>query len=168
MFITKFFTQLCLAVCAISTLPAVAQTISVTSESRDASIAFLGTANFVVGRLGRDCLVPIGRNETPQAFVNVWQQRNAKYLLAMQKYLDARLAEAEVAGGVAGREKIMRELTIAVQTGASAILKTLLDHPDQFDACRRAINFIDAGRYDVNQSMPIYPELEALIRWAQQ
>jgi hypothetical protein len=164
----KFVAPLCLAICVITSVPAKAQAVSVISESRDASIAFLGTANFVVGRLGRDCLAPIGRNETPQVFVNTWQQRNAKYLLAMQKYLDARLAEAEVAGGVAGREKIMRELTIAVQTGASAILKTLLDHPDQYDACRRAINFIDAGRYDVNQSMPIFNELEALTRWAQQ
>jgi hypothetical protein len=164
----KFVVPLCLAICVITSVPAEAQTVSVISESRDASIAFLGTANFVVGRLGRDCLASIGRNETPQAFVNTWQQRNAKYLLAMQKYLDARLAEAEVAGGVAGREKIMRELTVAVQTGASAILKTLLDHPDQYDACRRAINFIDAGRYDVNQSMPIFNELEALTRWAQQ
>jgi hypothetical protein len=163
----KFVAHFCVAMFAISTSFASAQTASVVSESRDASIAFLGTANFVVGRVGRDCLAPIGRNETPQAFVAVWQQRNGKYLLAMQKYLDARLAEAEVAGGIAGREKIMRELTVAVQTGANAILKTLLEHPDQFDACRRAINFIDAGRYDVNQSMPIYSELESLVNWAQ-
>jgi hypothetical protein len=163
----KFAAHLCVAMFAISTSLALAQTVSIVSESRDASIAFLGTANFVVGRVGRDCLSPIGRNETPQAFVAVWQQRNGKYLLAMQKYLDARLAEAEVAGGNAGREKIMRELTIAVQAGANVILKTLLDHPDQYDACRRAINFIDAGRYDVNQSMPIYNELKLLVDWAQ-
>lgn len=144
------------------------QPTTVVSESRDASTAFLGTANFVVGRVGRDCLMAIGRNETPQVFVGMWQQRNAKYLVAMQKYLDARLAEAEVSGGVAGREKIMRELTVAVQTGAAAVLKTLLDHPDPLDACRRAVNFIDSGRYDVNQSMPIYPELELLVRWAEQ
>jgi hypothetical protein len=163
----KFVAHFCFAIFAISTSLASAQTGSVIAESRDASIAFLGTANFVVGRVGRDCLTQIGRNETPQTFVSVWQQRNGKYLLAMQKYLEARLAEAEVAGGVAGREKIMRELTIAVQTGANVILKTLLDHPDQYDACRRAINFIDAGRYDVNQSMPIYSELESLVDWAQ-
>ncbi len=164
----KLALSLCAVFFSLSNAPVFAQSTTVVSESRDASVAFLGTANFVVGRVGRDCLAPIGRTETAQAFVEVWQQRNAKYLFAMQKYLDARLTEARIAGGVDASDKIMRELTAAVQAGANAILKGFLDHPDQFDACRKAIHFIDAGRFDVNQSMPIYSELEALANWARQ
>lgn len=43
----------------------------ITTESRDASTAYIGTVNFVVGRVGRDCLSKLGRKDSSQEFVGV-------------------------------------------------------------------------------------------------
>lgn len=137
------------------------------SESRDASTAYLGTANFVVGRVGRDCLNLIGRSEPPQAFVATWQQRNTKYLIASQKYMEARLGEAEAAGGSERRNVVMGALGSAVRNGAEATVKSWLDRPEKADACRRAVALIDSGKYDVSSTSPMYAELESLVAWAQ-
>lgn len=142
--------------------------IRATSESRDASTAYLGTANFVVGRVGRDCLPLLGRAETPQTFVSVWQQRNIKYLSASQKYMEARLQEAEATGGTEKRNAVMQELTSVVRANAMSAVKSWLDRPDKESACRRALVLIESGAYDVSPTSPMYGELEALVTWAQQ
>jgi len=138
-----------------------------TSESRDASTAYLGTANFVVGRVGRDCLALLGRNETPQAFVSAWQQRNAKYLMASQKYMEARLGEAEASGGTEKRNAAMGALTAAVRNGAEATVNSWLNRPEKAEACKRAVALIESGAYDVSPTSPMYGELESLVSWAQ-
>lgn len=145
-----------------------AQTASpATSESRDASIAYIGTANFVVGRVGRDCLAMLGRTETPQAFVAVWQQRNVKYLMASQKYMDARFGEAEATGGTEKRNAIMGALTATVRTGAESTVKSWLDLPDKSEACKRSVAIIESGAYDFSPTSPMYGELDSLVSWAQ-
>jgi hypothetical protein len=93
---------------------AFSQVNAVAAESRDAATAYLGTANFVVGRIGRDCLPSLGRSETPQAFVGTWQQRNIKFVMASDKYLQARLAEAQANGGSSKQQSIIFEFTSAV------------------------------------------------------
>jgi hypothetical protein len=138
-----------------------------TSESRDASTAYLGAANFVVGRVGRDCLGLIGRSETPQVFVAAWQQRNMKYLMASQKYMEARLGEAEAVGGPERRNAVMSALVTAVRNSADTTVKSWLDRPEKADACKRAVALIDAGNYDISSTSPIYAELESLVAWAQ-
>jgi len=138
-----------------------------TSESRDASIAYIGTANFVVGRVGRDCLVMLGRTETPQAFVAAWQQRNVKYLMASQKYMDARFGEAEATGGKEKRNAVMSALTAAVRTGAESTVKSWLDRPNRDEACKRSVALIESGAYDFLPTSPMYGELESLVSWAQ-
>lgn len=140
---------------------------SLSSESRDASTAYIGTANFVVGRVGRDCLTLIGRTETPQAFVGVWQQRNIKYLKASQKYLDLRFDEAEKAGGPEKRKAIASELTMAVRSGAESTVKSWLDRPDKGEACKRAVALIESGAYDFSPTSPMFAELESLVSWSQ-
>ena len=140
---------------------------SAASESRDASTAYLGTANFVVGRVGRDCLTLLGRSETPQAFASAWQQRNMKYLMASQKYMEARLAEAEATGGTEKRNAIMGALTAAVRSSAEATVKSWLDRPDKQEACKRTVALIESGAYDVSPTSPMYSELESLVSWAQ-
>jgi hypothetical protein len=137
------------------------------SESRDASTAYLGTANFVVGQVGRDCLSLIGRSETPQAFVATWQQRNTKYLIASQKYIEARIGEAQAAGGLERRNAVMGALLSAVRDGAEATVKSWLDRPEKGDACTRAVALIDSGKYDISATTPMYAELESLVSWAQ-
>jgi hypothetical protein len=147
---------------------ALGQPSTVASESRDAATAYLGTANFVVGRIGRDCLPSLNRSETPQAFVGVWQQRNAKYVMASDKYLQARLAEAQASGGSSKQQTIIFEFTSAVRSGAEATLKTwLLDKPDLLAACTQAVATIESGAYDVTQTSPIFGELESLVKWAE-
>jgi hypothetical protein len=138
-----------------------------TSESRDASTAYIGTSNFVVGRVGRDCLALLGRSDTPQAFVGAWQQRNTKYLLATQKYMEARFAEAEKSGGVDGRNGIVSALNNAVRNGAETTIKLWLDRPDKAEACKRAVSLIENGSYDFSPTTPMFKELEGLVEWAQ-
>lgn len=67
---------------------------SVASESRDAAVGLIGSMQFTVGRLGRDCLSLLGRQESAQEFVGSWQQRNRKYVEAAAGYVQARLQEA--------------------------------------------------------------------------
>ncbi|MFA7351366.1 MAG: hypothetical protein WC009_11440 [Methylotenera sp.] len=155
------------AVLALATIANGETTSSVTSESRDASTAYLGTSNFVVGRIGRDCLTLLNRPETPQAFVLAWQQRNAKYLMASQKYMGARLEEAEASGGAEKRNSVMSELTAVVKNGAESIVKSWLDRPDKNEACKFAVSLIESGAYDVSSTSPIFSELEGLVSWAQ-
>ena len=139
---------------------------TVASESRDASTAYLGTTNFVVGRVGRDCLVLLGRSEAPQAFVSAWQQRNIRYLSASQKYMTARLEEAEKIGGADRRNMIVSALNSAVRNNAEATVKGWLDRPDKQEACKRAVAIIESGAYDVSSTTPMYIELENLVSWA--
>ena len=160
-------TVLTLFILAANCVSASEPNSAATSESRDASTAYLGTANFVVGRVGRDCLSLLGRNESPKAFVSAWQQRNGKYLLAMQKYMEARFREAEAAGGVDRRNAIINALNSAVSSNAEATVKSWLDRPDKEGACKRAVGLIESGSYDVSATSPMYGELEALVAWAQ-
>ena len=138
-----------------------------TSESRDASTAYIGTANFVVGRVGRDCLSLLGRTDTPQSFVAVWQQRNFQYLMASQKYMEARFSEAEATGGMEKKNAIIGSLNAAVRSGAESTVKSWLDRPDKIEACKRAISLIESKAYDVSPTTPMYGELESLVAWAQ-
>ena len=150
------------------TNPASAQTAApATSESRDAATAYIGTTNFVVGRVARDCLVVLGRTETPQDFVAVWQQRNAKYMMASQKYMEVRFGEAEKAGGAEMRDTVMGELRAAVRREGESAVKSLLDSPDKHDGCKRAVTIIESGAYDFSPGIPIFGELESLRAWAQ-
>lgn len=152
---------------SIATLANAQSVGSATSESRDASTAYIGTANFVVGRVGRDCLSVLGRTETPQAFVRVWQQRNIKYLMASQKYLDLRFGEAERSGGAENRKANMGALAEAVRSGAESTVKSWLDRPDKGEACKRAVAIIESGAYDFSPTSPMFTELENLLSWAQ-
>lgn len=142
--------------------------LSPTTESRDASLAYIGTANFVVGRVGRDCLGLLGRSETPQAFVATWQQRNARYIQASAKYMEFRLQEAQSLGGNERREGVLRALTTAVQSSAGQTLASWLGRGDKLDGCKRAVGLIERGSYDFSKSSPMFGELESLAQWASQ
>ncbi len=139
----------------------------VTSESRDAALAYIGTANFVVGRVGRECLQTVGRTENPKDYVAHWQQRNQRYIAASAKYLSARMQEAQSSGGAAQRDAVQAELGKAVQSAAAQILHSWLEQGDKTLACQRALAIIDKGDYDFSPSTKMYAELEGLARWAQ-
>lgn len=150
-----------------ATLGANAQTSDVvTSESRDAASAYMGTTNFVVGRLGRECLPLLGRSETPQEFVSAWQQRNAKYYAASMKYMVKRLDIALATGGTNVRDAVAREYGTAVRRDGEGSVADWFSKGSKEDVCKRAIALIDAGAMDISPKAPIYGELEALVSWA--
>lgn len=139
---------------------------SVTSESRDAASAYMGTTNFVVGRLGRECLSLLGRPETPKEFVGAWQQRNAKYYSASMKYMVKRLDVALASGGANARDDVARAYGTAVRRNGEGAVADWFSKGSKEDVCKRAVALIDAGAMDVSPKVPIYGELEALATWA--
>ncbi len=139
----------------------------VASESRDAATAYIGTSNFIVGRIGRDCLALVGRNDTPQQFVGNWQQRNLKYVAASAKYMEKRLDEAQTSGGIEKRNAVVREVTTIVQNNGGATVRSWIERGDKLEACKRAIAIVDAGGMDISPRVPMFSELEALAVWAQ-
>jgi hypothetical protein len=118
--------------------------------------------------VGRDCLALLGKSETPQAFASAWQQRNIKYLIASQKYMEARLREVETAGGTEKRNAVIGALTAVVRNNAEATVKSWLDRPEKQEACKRVVALIESGAYDISSNSPMYGELENLVSWAQQ
>lgn len=137
------------------------------SESRDAAIAYVGTENFIVGRIGLDCLTVLGRTETPQQFVGAWQQRNAKYIVATSKYMQKRLEEAQLAGGLQKRESILRELTAAVKSNGEGTINGWYAQSGKEAACKRVVPIIEGGGFDISPKSPMFGELESLLAWSQ-
>lgn len=143
------------------------QAAPATSDARDAASAYIVTGNFIVGRIGRECLALVGRPESPQDFVANWQQRNAPFVKASSRYMDARMAEAAASGGPERREAVLRELRAGVQGSGEAAVQSLLQGRKE-DSCMRAVTLVDAGALDISPKVPIYDQIEALVRWAEQ
>jgi hypothetical protein len=134
-------------------------------ESRDAATGYVGHTNFLVGRVGRDCLSLLNRKETSQEFASMWQQKNWKYVSAASKHMEARLNEAQASGGAQKRDALLRAITTPSQTSAAAMVKSWLEQGDKTEACKRAILLIESGAYDITKSSPMFAELEALSAW---
>jgi hypothetical protein len=141
---------------------------SVTTESRDAASSFIGTANFIVGRVGRECLAMVGRTESAQQFVSTWQQRNAPYVTASAKYMDKRLDEVAASGGAEKRDAFLRQLRDVVQGNGDSVVRSWLQSGSKVDGCMRAVTLVDTGALDISPKIPMYREIEALVRWAEQ
>ena len=137
------------------------------AEYRDAASAYIGTNNFIVGRLGAECLSMLGRTESPKEFVQAWQQRNAKYLAASIKYMGKRLDGELTSGGAERRDAVLRDYSAAVQNDGQLAANKWLSRGTQEDACKRAIAAIEAGAMDISPKSPMYGEIEALVSWAQ-
>lgn len=134
-------------------------------ESRDAATGHIGYTNYLVGRVGRDCLSQLNRFETTQEFVKAWQQRNSKYVSAAAKHMEARLNEAQAAGGAVKRDALLRAITTPIQNSAAATVKSWLERGDKIEACKRAVTLIELGVYDVSKTTPLFAELESLAEW---
>lgn len=137
------------------------------SESRDASLAYIGSANFMVGRLGRDCLGLLGRAEPPQRWMQAWRDRNWRYVDAAAKYLEARLQEAQDSGGKEKRDAVLQEVTAAVRSSGEKAVASWLGQGDRLETCRRAVSLVEAGGLDIDKRTPMFAELEALVAWAE-
>lgn len=156
------------AAATLATLSAHAQDGGAASESRDAAAGFMGTTNFSIGRIASECLAVVGRPESPQDYVAVWQRRNATYWLAARKYMIKRLDEALASGGAAKRDSVLAAYAAAVRREGEASAQSWITRGSREEACMRAISLIDAGGLDVTRRVPIHDELEALAKWAEE
>lgn len=148
---------------------AIAQSpLRVENESRDAAAGLVGTENFMIGRIGRDCMPVLGRMETPQQFVQAWQKRNAKYYVSTIKYMKLRLDEALAEGGTAKRDTVLTAYVANIQDNGDAAAKDWLSRGEQKQACERAVATIESGAADITPKVRMFNELEALVDWAQQ
>lgn len=158
-----------IATILLSSGAAIAQSpIRVESESRDAAAAFIGARNFMIGRIGRDCMSVLDRMETPQQFVQTWQQRNSKYYGATIKYMSRRLEEALAEGGTAKRDTVLAAYSANIQSSGDASAKDWLARGDRKQACESAVAAIESGAVDIRPTLRMFGEIEALAAWAQQ
>ncbi len=148
--------------------PNQADQTSVESESRDAAAAFVGTLNFMIGRIGRDCMSTLERTQSPQEFVQAWQARNARYYDAHAKYIVERFDEALSDGGTAKRDTVIEQYFTAIKQKGELSAREWLSRGEGKQACERAVALIESGAADITSDAPMFDELEALVEWAQQ
>lgn len=141
--------------------------LPVESESRDAAAAFVATQNFMIGRIGRECMPALGRTQTPQQFVAAWQARNARYLAAHVNYMTRRLDEALAAGGAAQRDTVLASYATSVRRDGEGAADTWLTRGERKQACARVVATIESGALDITSRVPMFDELEALANWSQ-
>jgi hypothetical protein len=154
-----------LLVLALLPLAAIADSSGrIATESRDAASAYIGTSNFVVGRMAVECFGLLERSQSPQEYAARWRQRNAKFYAASVTYLGQRLKEAEQGGGPAAKNAVLTELNAAVRGSGVATVADFFKKGEKIDICRRVIGLIDQGAFDIKPSSPMYPELLAFVR----
>lgn len=158
---------LALAACLASAAWAQPRPASFATPERDQASLYVARGNFVVSRIGTECLALVGRPESPQAFDAAWRERNARFVAASAKYLDQRLEEVAATGGPDKRDAALRELRSLVHVSGEATVGSLLQGRKE-DACMREITKVEAGAYDISTRVPLYDQLEALVRWAEQ
>ncbi len=141
--------------------------VMVASESRDAASAYIGTSNFIVGRVARDCFESLERKDTPKEFVAIWQKRNERYYSAALAYMTARLDEAQAAGGEAAVQKVESAYAAAVRGNGVAAVEGMFKSGDRVDVCKKIVASIDAGAFDVTPEAKMYGELEALVSFVE-
>ena len=141
---------------------------SIASESRDVSLTYIGTANFIVANVAGKCASTFGRDNSSKIFVLSWQERNAKYVLAAAIYMEKLLSEIHDTGGPAERDAVYQEITSAAQENGEAAMRGWFKNSDNTQACQRIAGLIEDGEFDITPQVSMYDELEALADWAQQ
>jgi hypothetical protein len=139
---------------------------SVVTPARDAAAIYIAQGNFIVQRLGSECLTLVGRAESAETFAANWQRRNSRYVEASARYMERRMEEA-TAAGQDRREALLNELRQAVQGNGEAALRGLLQG-GKADGCMYGVTLVDTGALDINSKLPQFEQLEALARWAAQ
>ncbi|MGC3962360.1 MAG: hypothetical protein QM803_03280 [Rhodocyclaceae bacterium] len=158
------FFRLPVAVClALLSLAVGAEPLRIGSESRDAAAAYVGTQNFVVGRMARDCFEILGRSDTPKDFVAAWQSRNQNYYAASVIYMGARLTEVEKTGGEHELKKVATSFQYSVQSQGAATVADFFKKGEKSEVCKRVIGLIENKAFDITPQTPIFSEIEALL-----
>lgn len=138
------------------------------SKSRDSSAAFIATQNFIVGRLGRDCLGELGRKETPLEYQKLWQKENAKYFDAATKYMEVRLSQLD---DPEQRDAVERAYYASAERTGEAAVGQQFSKGTKTEVCQYAITLVDTGSMNIEafvkaSKLPVMQDLEELVKWA--
>lgn len=136
------------------------------SESRDAATAYVFTQSFIVGRTARDCLENLGRTDTPKSFLSLWQKRNVKYFSAAETYMNLRLSEAEALSGPPARDEVVSALNSVINKNGLRALNAFFKNGEKQEVCKRSIELIESGVFDIDARSPMFRELQALVQFA--
>ena len=136
------------------------------SESRDASLAFVVTINATVSQIGAQCLSLLDRPESAAQYSENWRNNNAEIVGAAAIYMNARMNEAFEFGGEALKTRTMNALLGTANQQSSATTREWLEGDDKVRRCEHALQAIDQGVLDLNDNVPMYNELLALVDWA--
>jgi hypothetical protein len=148
------------------TTDAVAQSrVNHRTESRDKASNVIGAFNIAVNGVGQACLGVAKRPESLRAYVAVWQHRNARYLGKSGMYWSARLDRAMTDGGQKAYDALREDLNIAADAAGKVAMAILLPHGANLEACTAALNLIDRGFLDFGPHLPMYADLQGLLRW---
>ena len=140
----------------------------VAAPARDAAAAFVATQNFIVGRIGRDCLPVMKRSESARDYQAKWQKDNGRYYDAASKYMEQRLAEV---GDPAERDRVEQGYYTSVQQRGMAAVGSLFKGGPEPEVCKYALTLIDGGSMNVDTMAAgvkgnLKTDLDALAAWA--
>lgn len=109
----------------------------------------------------------MGRSDSAPQFVQTWQGRNTKYVSAAAKYMEMRLAEVTASAGEEARNALLQGMMARSQAAANNVLQSWFKSAPKEAVCKRALEMVDSGAYDVSPAVPVFSDLEALVEWAQ-
>lgn len=138
---------------------------TIASESRDAAAAYIGTNNFIVGRMAVECFGLLERPQPPQEFAAQWQKRNAKFYAASVTYMGQRLKEVEQVSGRSVMDAVLAKYSASIRGDGAAAVADFFKKGEKIDVCRRVIGLIDSGALDIRPNSPMYDELQALVQF---
>ncbi len=153
---------------SITCISVAQEQLPVASESRDTSLEYIGTSNFIVASVVEKCADSFRSGKSSREFILEWQERNAKYVVAAAVYMDRRLEEAFADGGPKARSAIFDAVTAISREYGNETLRSLFAKGSKQEACDHVLGLIGDGDFDITPQIPIYDKLEALATWAQQ
>ncbi len=153
---------------SITCISVAQEQLPVASESRDTSLEYIGTSNFIVANVVKKCADSFRGGRSSREFILEWQERNAKYVMAAAVYMDRRLEEAYADGGQKARSAVFDAVTAVSREYGNETLRGLFAKGSKQEACNHVLRLIEDGDFDITPKIPMHDKLEALVAWAQQ
>lgn len=138
-----------------------------TTEELDTALGYYFQQYYHVDGVARHCLAILGRTESPQDYVEAWQQRNRKYVAAADQYLNRRLEDMSAEAGPDRAEDFRNTLTSTAQSKAQGTIQIVYAFVGgKTLGCKPMVSLVDAGEHDIKPTSPSFYEFEPLARWA--
>lgn len=135
------------------------------SEPHNAAAAAIGTQNFIVGRMAKECYATIGKPESfVQEFTQAWQKRNDPYLTAAIMYTANLLSYYERTQGPEIKQAVLQAYVQAVRGQGAAAVADRFASGSRVEVCNRFISQVDAGLFDVTPDYPFFKELTEVVQ----